>query len=581
MPKAESTLRVLIVEDDKPSRVVLRHILTADGQVELHEATDGLQAWEMFAQGLRPDLCFLDINMPRMDGLELLRRIRSDAQLASLKVCFCSAIRDRNLVGQACTTRPDFYVIKPYSPQTIQQILEKTRSNSGTQVCLEPMEAVCERLRIPPEAYLESIQTLIEQIQEMKVSVPERFMKQDIDGVRIALEGAKLHSKQLGAHRLHRNLEQLTSSLKSSILSGVPQFTGISGGRWPGHFAEELMKGMQRIHDELEQIRIQEQRLGKAIQEAKVEAERIANSREAELAALAQEIARAAGGGKLITSSKGARARALEVSIKAPVVGGTSEEHLGSVTRKTSLSLAIPDRQTCEDIEQSRKITDILKALSISIETNLRWIPDGLIPDFNRLIALRNESAVGLLRRGIGNNLEQFLHKEEQVVRDHLRVLMRESQPDAEPDPEQVKGIVETIGEKLKAALNDGLVAGPTMIPFDAARLPDPANDASWAAAFALLYQTASLFRCRTGEGTSDEKESAAPDRITILKQMNLFDDCMARVSDPKQAAAELGELRKIAEGQDALPEKCRLIRQIIRGSLRAGQPTVGKDAAS
>jgi hypothetical protein len=64
-------LRILIVEDDKTSRIVLRHILEALGDQEIYEAEDGLKAWEMLNGGLVPQLCFLDLNMPRMNGIEL------------------------------------------------------------------------------------------------------------------------------------------------------------------------------------------------------------------------------------------------------------------------------------------------------------------------------------------------------------------------------------------------------------------------------------------------------------------------------------------------------------------------------
>ena len=75
-------LRVLIVEDDSTSRLVLRGILeTLDG-LEIFEAGDGLQAWEMLDGGLLPQLCFLDLNMPQLNGVELLKRIRNDPRFS-------------------------------------------------------------------------------------------------------------------------------------------------------------------------------------------------------------------------------------------------------------------------------------------------------------------------------------------------------------------------------------------------------------------------------------------------------------------------------------------------------------------
>jgi two-component system chemotaxis response regulator CheY len=127
MPE-QASLRILIVEDDRTSRIVLRRLVEGAGGVEVREAEDGLKAWEMLEGGLLPDLCLVDINMPRMDGLELLKRIRGDARLAGLKVCFCSAVVDAQTMARAAASHPDDYILKPYVRAVVEAQVRKARA---------------------------------------------------------------------------------------------------------------------------------------------------------------------------------------------------------------------------------------------------------------------------------------------------------------------------------------------------------------------------------------------------------------------------------------------------------------------
>jgi two-component system chemotaxis response regulator CheY len=141
-------MRILIVEDDKTSRIVLRRILQTMDNQEIYEAEDGLKAWEMLNGGLMPELCFLDVNMPRMNGVELLKRIRNDKRFASLRACFCSAVRDRRLIEQAAALQPDSYILKPYDRDAIQAQVERIRGIARPEDSLEPLAGVCARLGI-------------------------------------------------------------------------------------------------------------------------------------------------------------------------------------------------------------------------------------------------------------------------------------------------------------------------------------------------------------------------------------------------------------------------------------------------
>lgn len=562
-------IKVFVVEDDKPSRLVLRHILTKAGGVEISEAYDGVEAWGMLENGLRPDLCFLDINMPRMDGLELLRNIRADPRKAGLKVCFCSAIRDRSLVSQACTTKPDFYVIKPFSPQTVLQVLNKVRSPTGTQGPLESFEQVCSRLNVTVECYSESLQEFIQRIEDLKSELTSRFMKQDIESACVMLEGAKMHARQMGAHRLYNTFESLTSAFRPN--GRMPGALPASTDEFLGTFADQLMKGMQLIHEELESVRVAGQRLAAQVQAAKDGAATTAGMEKLELTALSREIQDVLRRGRLLSFDKNARVKPMEISIRPPLVGEASEERFGLVTRKTSFRLAIPDRETSQAVEECRKSTDLTKAFSISVEVGARWMGEKSVPLFMRELTSRNEHGVGLIKRAVGDNLETYLAKQAATVREHLGTLLKEAGKECLPPEEQINEIVSSIRERLEPALQGTLVSPPTLAPCNLEHVADPDIDSSWNVPLELLEACATVFR------SSPESMAAGAGLISILPQefraaMNLFDDFLARTPDPKRAAAELKEVRRIVASEASLRDKCRSLRRLIRGVAEISQ---------
>ena len=120
--------RILVVEDDPSLRTVIRMVLErAEFQVE--EAPHGHAALEQIgASG--PDLVLVDLNMPRMGGLELLERLRSNSTTASVPVVLLSGRHDAAAAAQGA----DGLVTKPFEPadlvRTIRGVIE---SRAGSQ----------------------------------------------------------------------------------------------------------------------------------------------------------------------------------------------------------------------------------------------------------------------------------------------------------------------------------------------------------------------------------------------------------------------------------------------------------------
>jgi len=118
------TRRKVMVVDDTPSIVkVLRFLLEKEGY-EVHEANDGVAALRT-ARAVRPDLILLDVMMPRVDGFEVLRDLRSDPDFQETLVVVLSAKGQERDRERALALRADEFWLKPFSPSTSVQRLRE------------------------------------------------------------------------------------------------------------------------------------------------------------------------------------------------------------------------------------------------------------------------------------------------------------------------------------------------------------------------------------------------------------------------------------------------------------------------
>lgn len=107
---ATDTRRVLIVDDAEDLRILLRFGLERSEHLQVvGEAEDGLDAVEQ-ARALQPDLVFLDVAMPRMDGLQALPLIRE--AVPHVRVVVLSGFNEGTMAENARRAGADHYVVK-------------------------------------------------------------------------------------------------------------------------------------------------------------------------------------------------------------------------------------------------------------------------------------------------------------------------------------------------------------------------------------------------------------------------------------------------------------------------------------
>jgi two-component system chemotaxis response regulator CheY len=119
-----SGIRFLVVDDFSTMRRMLRGVLNELGYDNVIEAEDGNQALPILMQG-GVDFLVTDWNMPGMQGLELLKAVRSDPRLAKLPVLLVTAEAKRDQIVEAAQAGVSGYVLKPFTAQTLKAKIEK------------------------------------------------------------------------------------------------------------------------------------------------------------------------------------------------------------------------------------------------------------------------------------------------------------------------------------------------------------------------------------------------------------------------------------------------------------------------
>ena len=567
-----TTMRVLIVEDDKTSRFVLRRILEGMGGLEIYEAEDGLKAWEMLNGGLVPQLCFLDFNMPRMNGVDLLKRIRADKRFTAIKVCFCSAVRDRHLIVQAAALQPDNYILKPYARTTIHAQVEKARGTPRPEESLETPADVCARLGIDQTTYDSRISALMEEVRTLTTRLPTLLMQLDLSGAFSALDKTKHEAQDLGVRRIYKLTEGLSRAFKSD--AGLDarwveskEETAAKLQQWLGRSADHLMQMMRDMRGELQVV----ERLAAAAtlgpQAGSDKADSFQGRQQAELDALICALSEVFRRGKLLATNKNIRAKSLNVPVKASFLGEDSAQTVGALTRRISFSLTILDAETADAIENCRKINDLVKLLSFPLDASVRWIPDAAIRLLELEITARNDQGVMLLRQAIGSDFNAFMRQQELTVRENLTQLYQQAGTTGRASEKQVQDIIQDVRERLQPAVDGELTTHPVFSTLDMGNLAERADDTRWASPFSLLHSAALLFRtAATDPGFDRAFKFSTFDRQAFLEAMNVFNDPLASHPDPERAARDLQQLQAVATSPVSLLEKCRLVWGIIKG---------------
>ncbi|HEX6081595.1 MAG TPA: response regulator [Methylomirabilota bacterium] len=114
---------VLYVEDNEFNRKIVRHLL-ARTSYRLLEATDG-EAGVASARETRPDLVIMDIQLPKLSGLDATRQLRADPATAAIPVIVITSFALAGDEEKAREAGAAAYLAKPYSPRELLQMIRE------------------------------------------------------------------------------------------------------------------------------------------------------------------------------------------------------------------------------------------------------------------------------------------------------------------------------------------------------------------------------------------------------------------------------------------------------------------------
>jgi two-component system chemotaxis response regulator CheY len=117
------THTILIVDDDPMIRKLITTTLQDVAGYRLREAPDGLAAIEAALEE-RPEIVFLDYDMPRLNGIETCRRLRSDPATAGATIVMLTAMSDSPAQDSAVAAGADLFLTKPFSPLRLLRLVD-------------------------------------------------------------------------------------------------------------------------------------------------------------------------------------------------------------------------------------------------------------------------------------------------------------------------------------------------------------------------------------------------------------------------------------------------------------------------
>ena len=138
-------MEILMVEDN-PADVRLAQEAFRDGKIQnvMHVVKDGVEAMaflrrqQKYSQSPRPDLIFLDLNLPRKDGREVLAEIKADDQLRRIPVVVLTTSRAELDIVKSYNLHANCYVVKPVDLDKFIEVIRSIEQFWLTAVTLSP-----------------------------------------------------------------------------------------------------------------------------------------------------------------------------------------------------------------------------------------------------------------------------------------------------------------------------------------------------------------------------------------------------------------------------------------------------------
>lgn len=213
-------MKVLIADDDRIVRALLKRILKTESTYEIGEAKDGLECWEILDAGFTPDICLLDIQMPSLTGLELLEKMRGDERFKEIPVLMITSNKDIHSKASAAALQSYAFVIKPFNPKKVLSLVKEAISSTGKVFMpygFEAKEVVMEREEMDAAGYFKAMTYFVEALGSRIDTIEGHLRNQDSARVASSIGTLKRAADQVGGTLFLGYFEKLEALAENSI----------------------------------------------------------------------------------------------------------------------------------------------------------------------------------------------------------------------------------------------------------------------------------------------------------------------------------------------------------------------------
>jgi len=116
-------LKLLVVDDSSTMRRIIKNTLARLGYKDILEGADGVEGWNQMDSNPDIEMLITDWNMPEMNGLELVKKVRADERFTDVPIIMVTTEGGKGEVITALKAGVNNYIVKPFTPQVLKEKL--------------------------------------------------------------------------------------------------------------------------------------------------------------------------------------------------------------------------------------------------------------------------------------------------------------------------------------------------------------------------------------------------------------------------------------------------------------------------
>lgn len=232
---------ILVLEDDPVSQQLLKLLMQKAGHT-LFMAQSTTEAWSVLKEGVLPECVIVDSQLQgNTKGIDFVRTFRDQPLFENVPIVACLTAPSRSAVVDFAKWKVQNVLVKPYVPDKIMTEVAKALEQKPYANLAMDEAAFCEKMKITPEAYKETIRIGLEEVAKTIPSLQEALDKKDWASLRQGIGCLKSLGTNLGLKILARACEKLGPALQNpesafTYLTTAPQMISLIQGALNRHF---------------------------------------------------------------------------------------------------------------------------------------------------------------------------------------------------------------------------------------------------------------------------------------------------------------------------------------------------------